>query len=171
MNLLINARSPILLLMYPLKRFRRSVGFLALLGGTVLLLSSCSRPVIPEYQAFDNFQISKIGMSESVVSADLKYYNPNPYPLQLKHADLAIQLDDKAVGTTTLDTLIHIPAKDTFYLPVKMKVDLKQLLSNALAMLLRSEVNVKVDGTVKMGRSGFFFNMPVHYSGQQKIDW
>lgn len=144
---------------------------MALLLSILILMASCSQPKIPEYQAFENFQISKINLGESVVSADLKYYNPNPYPLQLKHADLAIRLDDKPVGTTVLDTLIIIPKQDTFYLPVKMKVNMKQLLSNALSMLLSDGIEVKVDGTVKMGRSGIFFNMPVHYTGRQEIKW
>ncbi|WP_157474077.1 LEA type 2 family protein [Flavihumibacter petaseus] len=134
-------------------------------------LFSCSKPVIPEYQAFENFQLSKISLGETVVSADLKYYNPNPYPLQLKHADLAIRLEDKPVGTTVLDTLITIPEKDTFYIPVSLKVNMKQLLSNALTLLMQSEIDVKVDGTVKMGKSGIFFNMPVHYAGKQKIEF
>ena len=140
-----------------------------LLSCCFLLGAACKKPQIPEYQAFDNFGLSKISMGESVVSADLKYYNPNPYPLQLKRANLAISIDNKPVGTTVLDTLIQIPKLDTFYVPVKMKVDMKQLLSNALSMLLSDGVNVKVSGTVKMGRGGIFFNVPVNYEGKQEI--
>jgi LEA14-like dessication related protein len=136
-----------------------------------LTLFSCQKPLIPEYQAFENFGISQIGLGESVVSADLKYYNPNNYALQLKRADLNISLDDKPVGTSILDTLIMIPKRDTFLLPVKMRVNIKQLLSNALSLLLNSEIDVKVNGSVRLGKSGVFFNMPVNYSGKQKIEW
>jgi LEA14-like dessication related protein len=138
---------------------------------TLLAFASCKQPEIPEYQAFENFTISKIGMKESVVSADLKYYNPNDYPLQLKRANLAIAINNKPVGNTTLDTLITIPKKDTFYVPVKMKVDIKQLLSNALTLLMNDEIDVKVNGTIRLGRSGFFINMPVNYAGKQKLEW
>ncbi len=141
---------------------------------TILLFClgiACKTPQIPAYQAFDNFQLQKVGMGESVVSADLKYYNPNSYPLQLKRADLAISIDGKPVGTTALDTLIEIPKLDTFYVPVKMRVDMKQLLSNALSMLLSDGIDVKVSGTIKMGRSGVFFNVPVNYEGRQEIKW
>ncbi|MFT4023418.1 MAG: LEA type 2 family protein [Flavihumibacter sp.] len=151
--------------------FRPHRVFMYLLSFTLCLAAACKRPQIPEYQAFDNFELAKISMGESVVSADLKYYNPNPYPLQLKRANLAISINDKPVGTTVLDTLIQIPKLDTFYVPVKMKVDMKQLLSNALSMLLSDGVNVKVNGTIKMGRGGFFFNVPVNYEGRQEIKW
>lgn len=138
-----------------------------LLGGLI----GCKKPLIPEYQAFENFSISKMGLSESVVSADLKYYNPNGYALDLKGADLDIRINDRPVGKSVLDTLITIPRQDTFYLPVKMKVNMKQLFSNAISLLMNNEVDVKVNGTVKLGKSGVFFNMPVNYSGKQKIDW
>ncbi len=137
----------------------------------ILVMVGCRQPQIPEYQAFENFRINSMGLKESVVSADLKYYNPNDFALQLKGADLGVTLNDKAVGRSVLDTLIIIPRKDTFLLPVKMKVDMKQLFNNALALLMNSEIDVKVNGTVKLGKSGVFFNMPVNYSGKQQVQW
>lgn len=165
-------------MIFPQENGARKTPVKRLSGAATLLLlaaiafgTSCKKPLIPEYQAFDNFQIGKIGMGETVVSADLKYYNPNGYPLQLKGANLTIRIDDKPVGTTVLDTLIAIPKLDTFYVPVKMKVDMKQLVSNALTMLLSDGINVKVNGTVRMGRGGIFFNVPVNYEGRQEIKW
>ena len=147
-------------------------GFKLGLAATLLLsLASCKQPQIPEYQAFENFTISKFGISESVVSADLKYYNPNSYALDLKHAELDVAINDRPVGKSILDSLITIPRQDTFYLPVKMKVNMKQLFNNALSLLLNNEIDVKVTGTVKLGKSGVFFNMPVNYAGKQKIEW
>ena len=141
---------------------------------TVLCLwifSACRQPQIPEYQAFENFRLSKIAMNETAVSADLKYFNPNEYDLQFRRADLDISLNNKFVGKTILDTLIRIPKRDTFYVPVQMKVNLKQLFSNAFSLLLNNEMEVKVNGTIRIGRSGFFMNMPVNYTGKQEIDW
>ena len=143
-----------------------SLVLLALLG-----LTACRQPEIPEYQALENFSLGKIGMNETVVSADLKYYNPNNYELQFRRADMAIAINNKPVGNTVLDTLIRIPKKDTFYVPVQMKVNMKQLLGNAFSLLLNNELDIKVNGTIRMGRSGFFMNLPVNYEGKQKIDW
>lgn len=144
---------------------------MSILALSFLGLASCSQPLIPEYQAFENFRLSKIAMNETVVSADLKYFNPNEYDLQFKRADLDITLNDKFVGKTILDTLIRVPKRDTFYVPVQMKVNLKQLFSNAFSLLLNNEMEVKVNGTIRIGRSGFFMNMPVNYTGKQEIDW
>lgn len=143
----------------------------AFLGLLLLTIAGCRQPRIPEYQAFENFRINQVGLKESVVSADLKYYNPNEFALQLKGAELDVTLNERHVGRSILDTLITIPRKDTFLLPVKMKVDMKQLFSNALSMLLNPEVEVKVNGSVKLGKNGVFFNMPVNYKGTQQIEW
>jgi LEA14-like dessication related protein len=136
-----------------------------------LSITACRQPEIPEYQALENFSLGRIGMKETVVSADLKYFNPNNYELQFRRADLAIAINDRPVGNTVLDTLIRIPKKDTFYVPVQMKVNMKQLLGNALSLLMNDELDVKVNGTIRMGRSGFFMNIPVNYQGKQKIEW
>jgi len=153
--------------------FLSRLQWVKILFWTILVFgfASCKQPEIPEYQAFENFTIGKIGLSETVVSADLKYYNPNSYALKLKHADLDVSINHQPVGKSVLDTLITIPKKDTFYLPVSMKVNVKQLFNNALSLLLNNEIDVKVTGTVKLGKSGVYFNMPVNYSGKQKIEW
>lgn len=172
MNLAINGRSPILPIIMqahsPTILNRIKWAFPALL---LTLIAGCKQPQIPEYQAFENFKISKFGLSESVVSADLKYYNPNDFALKLKHADLDLSVNDRHVGHSVLDTLVTIPSRDTFYLPLKMKVDMKQLFTNALSLLINNEIDVKVNGNIKLGKSGVYFNMPVNYSGKQTIDW
>lgn len=157
--------------MIPLKKSGGKSPLLSLVLLSFLGFTACRQPEIPEYQALENFSLGKIGMNETVVSADLKYYNPNNYELQFRRADLAIAVNNKPVGNTVLDTLIRIPKKDTFYVPVQMKVNMKQLLGNAFSLLLNNELDIKVNGTIRMGRSGFFMNLPVNYEGKQKIDW
>jgi LEA14-like dessication related protein len=157
--------------MIPLKKSGGKSPLMSLVLFSLLGITACRQPEIPEYQALENFSLGKIGMNETVVSADLKYYNPNNYELQFRRADLAIAINNKPVGNTVLDTLIRIPKKDTFYVPVQMKVNMKQLLGNAFSLLLNNELDIKVNGTIRMGRSGFFMNLPVNYEGKQKIDW
>jgi hypothetical protein len=52
-----------------------------------------------------------------------------------------------------------------------MKVDMKQLFTNALSLLVNNEIDVKVNGTIRLGKSGVYFSMPVNYAGKQTIDW
>jgi LEA14-like dessication related protein len=134
------------------------------------IVVSCSKPKEPQYLDFENVHVQKAGLSESIVGADLKYYNPNSFKIQLKEADLDLYVNDKFVGHSRLDTLIHIPALDTFYVPVSMKLNLGDLLKNAVQLFLNPEVNLKITGNAKLGKGGIYKNFPVHYEGKQRID-
>lgn len=136
-----------------------------------LFITACEKPQIPHYVDFTNFNVSQMGWTQSVVSADLKYYNPNKYDLKLSNADLDIFVGNKFVGKTLLDTMINIPKLDTFFVPVKITVDSKNLVNNALSVLLSNEISIKVQGTARLGRSGLFMSVPVFYEGKQKLSF
>ncbi len=145
-------------------------GFCYLMGIVLLGLVGCSKPKEPEYIDFENLHIQKAGLSESIVASDIKFFNPNSFNLQLKKANLDVYVNDKYVGHSDLDTLIHIPARDTFYIPITLKLKLGDLFKNALQLFLDPEVKFKVEGTARVGKSGIFRNFPVNYEGKQRID-
>jgi LEA14-like dessication related protein len=123
----------------------------------------------PDFVGAKNFTIGKIGLQESYIGMDLYYFNPNGFKLQLKNADLDVYLENRFVGKTQLDTLLDIPSKDTFSIPIKMGVNMKNLFPNLLTLALKEEVEVKMEGSAKVTRSGITMNIPVHYSGMHKI--
>ena len=143
---------------------------LALLCIGLFLLSGCSRPIAPEYRSIENLKVNSLGVGESAISADLKYFNPNNFSLKLKYGETDVYLNNRFLGKTILDTMTVIPALDSFLIPVSMKVDMKQVYANALDILLSNEVLIKLDGFAKMGKGGIFFNLPIKYEGKQKID-
>ena len=123
----------------------------------------------PDFVGAKNFTIGKFGLQESYIGMDLFYFNPNGFKLQLKNADLDVYLENRFVGKTLLDTLLDIPLKDTFSIPVKMSVNMKNLFPNLLTLALKEEVEVKMEGTAKVSKSGITMNIPVHYTGKHKI--
>jgi LEA14-like dessication related protein len=136
----------------------------------IFLLFGCSKPLEPEYQGLEDLSVNKIGMNESLISARLKFYNPNAYPLQLKQADVNILLNDKQAAHCVIDSTIYIPKQDSFFVPVAFNVSLSGIFSNALQFLLNGKAKVKADGFVKLKKSGFPFRVPVHYEGYQSLD-
>ncbi len=108
-------------------------------------------------------------MKESVISADVKYFNPNHFGMTLKRAEMDITVNDTYLGHTQLDTVMGIPKLDTFMIPVHFKVDMKTLIANSLSALLSNEVDIRLEGSARLGKSGFFFNFPFSYQGKQKL--
>jgi LEA14-like dessication related protein len=123
----------------------------------------------PDFAGARNFTIGKLGLQESFIGMDLYYYNPNNFKIQLKRAELDVFLENRFVGKTQLYTLLEIPARDSFSIPVKMGVNMKNLFPNLLSLALKDEVELKLEGSVRVTRSGITMNIPVHYTGKQKI--
>lgn len=122
-----------------------------------------------EYINYKNFNIKKIGFTNSQVMMSLQYFNPNNFGLQLRRTDLDIYINNTLLGHTSADTLINIPRRDTFLLPINFDVDMKNVFKNAWNSMVKNEVTVKVTGSLKVGKANVFMSMPVNYEGKHKF--
>jgi LEA14-like dessication related protein len=134
------------------------------------LTSGCSKPLTPTYAGYQNLRMAKLGFAENIIATEVKLYNPNPYPLQVKEASLDLYLNNRFVGSTQFNTLINLVAKDTTLIPLQIKASAKDLLRGTAPILVNPDVQVRIEGKVKAGRKGFFVNVPVNYEGRQRID-
>ncbi|MBI2731324.1 MAG: hypothetical protein HYX40_11315 [Sphingobacteriales bacterium] len=51
------------------------------------------------------------------------------------------------------------------------RVNLSTVFSNALTALLAKEVNIKISGSIKVGKAGLNKTFPVNYEGKQTIQF
>jgi LEA14-like dessication related protein len=133
-------------------------------------LSSCKKPVSPKYIGYENFQMEKMGLKDNILSTRVKLYNPNAFPLQVKSASVDVYINDHFFGHSALDSLITLPAKDTSFVPLRLTASAKDILSNTLRVWLNPDVKVKIRGSARAGRGGFFVNVPIDYEGTQRIE-
>ena len=133
-------------------------------------LVSCSKPEAPEYLGFRNFAIQSFNMDSSLLHTELVFYNPNPFNMELKRGDVNVYLDDVLANHYVMDSTISIQRKDTFYVPLNLKVSPKLLLGSALKMLMNdNKIKVRLQGSVRVKRSGVSFTVPVNYETMQQI--
>jgi LEA14-like dessication related protein len=133
----------------------------------IVLLASCAKPKNFDYLGFDNLKVLKLGIQETTVGMDVKFYNPNS-ALLLKKAEVDVHINNKYLGRTVIDSLISIPKKDTFIIPMVMKMETISAVSGILKSVGDSTVLVKLDGKALVGKSGIFLNYPIKYEGNQK---
>lgn len=135
--------------------------------GLVFVFMSCSSPKSLEYRDYHNFTIDKLGFNNSTVSLDIEYYNPNNFRMQLRNTDLDVFINGKLFGHSSTDTLIQIPRRDTFNLPVKFDVNMQTVFQNALNTLFGKEVLLRVSGKIKVGKARVFMYFPVNYESKE----
>ncbi len=128
---------------------------------------SCLSPKALEYKTYHNFSIHKLGFNNTSITLELEYYNPNNFGLQLRSTDLDIFIDGNRFGHSSVDTLISIPRRNNFILPIKFDVDMQNIFKNAWSTLLGKEVILKLAGKLKIGKGNVFMSLPVNYETKE----
>lgn len=137
----------------------------------VVIMFSCKQPQPLVYKGVRNFSLKSASLSQPVVGMDVAFYNPNNYNLKLKRAEVDVYINNNHLGNMVLDTFYLIPAKDSFYIPVVLHVDTKELLPNAAQMLLQKEADIRLSGFIKAGRRRPLLTIPIHYETRQPLNF
>jgi LEA14-like dessication related protein len=135
----------------------------------IVFCNSCRPLREPEYRGIDNLRVTKLGLSKSTLNLDIHYYNPNKSRLKVKKAEGEAWIENNFLGRFSIDTLIHIPAKGDFRLPVKLEVDMSRIFGNSIMALLLNEVTVKVEGSARLGKGFVYINYPLRYTGKHRL--
>ncbi|WP_217606716.1 LEA type 2 family protein [Chitinophaga sp. GbtcB8] len=157
--------------MQQMTRFTQYIRLSVLVLLTWGMASSCEKMKDLEFIRVAGVSFDELGMSTSIVRMTLAYYNPNNFNLQLKDANFDLFFDDTQVGHSVQDTLIRIPAKDTFYFPVKLEVSMANVLKNAWSAFANKEVTIKATGNCKVGKGGLYFPFPIKCETKQPLNF
>lgn len=122
-----------------------------------------------EYRGYKHINIQKVGFSNSELLIDVKYYNPNNIGLELKEMDLDVYLNNNYLGHTSQKYQVKIPKKGEFVIPIKLSLDMKNLLKNAVAGVLNKEVSLTTSGKVVVGKGKLIKHFPFKYETKEKF--
>lgn len=131
-----------------------------------LIFTACAKPSDLEFLEIKNFEVLNFGLNTSDVGVGLSFYNPNKRIFQLKEAEIDVFFNEVFIGKATMDSTLFVPARDSFLLPVKMQVSTGTAFTSLLSALKEPEINIRLEGSTKLGKSGVFVKYPVKYSGK-----
>lgn len=144
-----------------------------LIGLCILILlaslPSCRILKAPEYRSIENLSLENFGTSGSLLTLDMKFFNPNNSGVKLKKVDADVFLNDSILGHFRVDSLLRVKRKAEFILPVKLPIDLKSMLNYSLMMLQNQPVIIKVNGKAKLGKGFIYIKYPIFYEGSHAI--
>jgi LEA14-like dessication related protein len=139
------------------------------IAAVVLFLSSCQKPKDLVFKEFKNLKVDKLSFAGAALNVDLVYYNPNNFGLQLSRTDLDIFVDSTFLGHSSQNIQVAVPRRDNFTIPLKVDLDVKNLLKNGVTSLFNKNVKVRVLGSVKLGKAGIYKTFPVDYTSVQNF--
>lgn len=137
---------------------------LVLMGAT-----GCSPVKEVVFTEIRNTRIEKLGFASSILKADLVYYNPNSFGVELRNAEFDLYLNQTFLGRSRQTTQVQVPRRQSFVLPVEMELDMKNLLKNGITALFNKEVTLQAKGQVRVGKGRIFRTFPVDYSTKQRL--
>ena len=129
-----------------------------------LLLFSCKDVQRPVFEDVENLKVGKFEMATTSITANVRFKNPNRFGLHLKKVDCELFVDSSLLGHFVNTGEVEIPAKDIFRIPVRGDVQTSRMLEYARKTLFNEPSIVHVKGTVRVGRSGVYRNIPVSYT-------
>ena len=135
----------------------------------ILFMTSCHEPKSLEFREFNNLKVDKLSFAGAGLTVDLVYYNPNNFGLQLNRTDLDVYVDSTFLGHSSQDIQVDIPKRNIFTIPLKLNLDVKNLLKNGITSLFNKNVAVRVLGSVKVGKAGIYKSFPVDYTSIQNF--
>ena len=149
----------------------KNTSLLLILISCVLLFlqSSCHEPKSLEFKEFKNLTVDKLSFAGAALKVDLVYYNPNNFGLQLNRTDLDVYIDSTFLGHSSQDVQVNVPKRDVFTIPLKLDLDVKNLLKNGISSMFNKNVSVRVLGSVKVGKAGIYKSFPVDYTSIQNF--
>lgn len=139
--------------------------------GSLTILSSCRSPKDLEFRSFQNIQLENLGFSGATLKVDAVYYNPNNFGLELNRTDLDIYLDSSFLGHSSQDLQVKVPRLQEFLIPLKLELDMKNLLKNGIMGLMNKEVLVRAIGKVRVGKAGVYKTFDINYQSMQKLEF
>jgi len=133
------------------------------------VLPSCQSFKTPEYISYDHFKIEKLGFKTTMISANLNYYNSNSTGVILNKTDIDIYINNTLLGHSSQNFQLKVKRKSNFVIPIKVEIDMKNLLKNAVSSLLNKQVTLRIVGKIRVGKGSFYKTFPIDYTTKEEL--
>jgi len=144
-----------------------------LLLAFVLIFSACrsARDVSePEFRDVGDVRLIETGLLKTTAGANMIYYNPNNFGIQLSAARGDVYIDNAYFGSFELNEEVQVKKRSEFVLPVTLKIDNISAIRNQSDIYKKKEALVRIEGRAFVKKSGFSKEIPIRYEQKQDMD-
>jgi LEA14-like dessication related protein len=133
-------------------------------------MAGCAKLKEPEFRRIENFGLKKMELEQATIGFSVTYFNPNNSSVNVKEAVADIYLDTVYMGKFVQDKTVDVGKNSEFSIPFSGTIPLQKVLKLGLNDIARRSVQLRADGSVKVGKAGIYVTRPIQYSGHHRLD-
>ena len=142
----------------------------------ILLTTSCAIKKKPEFIKIDGIELVEANSRTLTLKAEALFNNPNVVGGRLNTEGVNVFVNDMLMGVVSAEEF-KVPSKNSFKVPLQIKINTKDLLSKDpngfLSGLLNSVLNknlkVTYKGVIQFKALGFSYKYPIDKTETVKI--
>ena len=124
----------------------------------------------PEFRDISDVRVIEVGLLNTTAGANMIYYNPNNFGIQLSSARGDVYVENKYFGSFNLAQEVQVSKRSEFILPVTIKIDNLNAIRDQGNILKKKEALVRIEGFAFVRKAGFSKEIPIRYEQMQNID-
>jgi LEA14-like dessication related protein len=152
--------------MISLRRYIRLVSGLIVI---LLILSGCAgwgkRLESPRI-TLSNFNVQEIKIFESVFTIEMRVFNTNEVPLEIKGLDCDLELNGKRLATGVVNVKINIPSYETAIIPMTLYSSVLDVVKVLRSLAETEKLEYKLTGRLRLGKGAMPSTIPFKSTGE-----
>ena len=146
--------------------------YIILLGGFLLIpliLSGCAglgkRMETPRI-TLSNFNVEEIKILESIFKIEMRVFNTNEVPLEIKGLNCDLELNGKRLATGVANVKINIPSYETALVPMTLYSSVLDVVTVLRGLAETEKLEYKLTGHLRLGGGAMPSTIPFKSIGE-----
>ncbi len=140
-------------------------GFIVIL----LILSGCAgwgkRLETPRI-TLSNFNVQEIKIFESVFAIEIRVYNTNDIPMEIKGLNCDLELNGKRLATGVANVKVNIPSYETALIPMTLYSSVLDVVRVLRGLAKTEKLEYKLTGHLRLGKGTMPSTIPFKSTGE-----
>jgi LEA14-like dessication related protein len=136
---------------------------------TLLILSDCAglgrRLEVPRI-TLSNFSVQEIKVFESVFKIEMRVFNTNDIPLEIKGINCDLELNGKRLATGVTNVKIDIPPYETGVVPMTLYSSALDVITVLRGLAKTEKLQYTLTGRVRLGKGAIPSTIPFKSTGE-----
>jgi LEA14-like dessication related protein len=116
-----------------------------------------------------NFNVHEIKIFESVFTIEMRVFNTNEVPLEIKGLNCDLELNGKRLATGVANVKINIPSYETALIPMTLYSSVLDVVRMLRGLAKTEKLEYKLTGRLRLGKGAMPSTIPFKSTGEMPL--